>query len=128
MSSEPITAILGYTIAPGVSVAEYDEWLWKVHYPDLLANPHLDRIVLNTVIEPITATSAGTPTSDSILPLDRIAELQFSDREAYGRYLTWFEEHPIPAERSPAGRTTFRFYVLCEETEATRQEPRIQGP
>ena len=29
-------------------------------------------------------------------------------------------EHPIPAERGPAGRTDFMFYLVTESTEVTR--------
>ena len=32
----------------------------------------------------------------------------------------WFDTNPIPAERGPAGRTDFKFYVLTEVAEATR--------
>ena len=59
MSRPPgVKAILGYDIVDGVSVEEYERWLADIHFPDLLANPHLDRIELNDVVRPITATSA----------------------------------------------------------------------
>lgn len=120
MAKSSVKAILGYTIVDGVTLDEYDDWLWKIHYPDLLANPYLDRIVLNTVVRPITSTSAGTNSSSVPPTLERIAELHFADHEAYQLYLEWFEEHPIPAERSPAGRTNFQFYVLCDVAETDR--------
>lgn len=123
MTKPGVKAILGYDILAGVSVEEYERWLWDIHYPDLLENPYLDRIVLDTVVRPITATSAGTPTTDAAPTFDRIAELHFADGDAYEKYLRWFEEHPIPIERSPAGKTEFRFYVLCNVDEATRQAP-----
>ncbi len=71
--------------------------------PDLLANPHLDRLVFNTVTRPITTTSAGSPNSEEPMTFYRIADLHFSDHDAYRRYLTWFEENPISPERDPAG-------------------------
>jgi len=120
MSETGVKAILGYSIAAGVSLEEYEQWLWDIHYPDLLANPYLDRIVLDTVVRPITTTSAGTPSTGDPIPIERIAELHFADHAAYERYLQWFEEHPIPVERSPAGRTDFLFYVLCDAEEASR--------
>jgi hypothetical protein len=123
MAEPGVKAILGYDIAAGVSVEEYDRWLWDVHYPDLLANPHLDRIVVNTVDRPITATSAGTSTGEP-QTFFRIAELHYADHEAYEAYLRWFQEHPIPVERSPAGRTEFRFYVLCDVQVAVRPSDR----
>lgn len=115
-----VKAILGYDIVEGVTPEEYDRWLWDVHYPDLLANPHLERIELNTVIHPINETSAGTPIMDVPVSFFRIAELHFADHAAHQAYLRWFEDHPIPVERSPAGRSDFRFYVLCDVVEVTR--------
>jgi len=115
-----VKAILGYDIIEGMSVEDYERWLWYVHYPDLLANPYLDRVVLNTVVRPVTTTSAGTAVAGDTAPFERIAELHFADREAYENYLRWFEEHPIPVERSPQGRSIFHFYVLCDAREAAR--------
>ena len=122
MSSPGVKAILGYDIVAGVSIDEYERWIWDVHVPDLLANPHLDRLVFNTVVRPITSTSAGTPTAQQPQSFYRIAELHFVDHDAYERYHQWFEDNPIPPERGPAGRTTFRFYVLADSVEATRDE------
>ena len=109
-----VKAIPGYDIADGVSVDEYETWLAEIHFPDLLANPYLDRLVANTVVEPITATSAGTPTTDEPVTFYRIVELHFADHDAYDHYLEWFAKNPIPVERGPAGRTAFRFYVLTD--------------
>ncbi len=120
MGTPGVKAILGYDIMAGLSVEDYERWLWDVHYPDLLDNPYLDRIVLNTVVRPVTTTSAGTPAPGNDPPFARIAELHFADHEAYENYLEWFVEHPIPVERSPAGRSTFHFYVLCDAIEASR--------
>ena len=119
-STGRVKTILGYDIADGVSVESYEDWLADVHFPDLLANPHLDRLVLNDIVRPITATSAGTSTTSEPTSFYRIVELHFADHEAYENYLAWFEEHPIPVERSPQGRSTFHFYVLCD----SRQEDR----
>jgi len=121
MASPGVKAILGYDIVEGMSVEEYERWLWDIHYPDLLANPYLDRVVLNTVVRPVTTTSAGTAAAGDTIPFERIAELHFADHEAYDSYLRWFEEHPIPVERSPQGRSTFHFYVLCDAREGTRE-------
>ena len=121
MGTPGVKAILGHDIAEGVSVEDYERWLWDVHYPDLLANPYLDRVVVNTVVRPIIATSAGTAAAADGPAFERIAELHFAGHEQYEKYLGWFEEHPIPVERSPQGRTTFHFYVLCDAREATRE-------
>lgn len=115
-----IKALVGYTLVDGVTPAEYDEWLWKVHTPDLLANPHLDRIVYNTVLRPVESASGGTMRIPPSLPLYRIAEMHFRDLAAFEAYGEWFSRHPIPAERGPAGRTDFKFYLLAEVAEATR--------
>ncbi len=119
--SPTLKAILGYNIVEGLSVEEYDSWLWDVHYPDLLANPFIDHIELNTVVRPITSTSAGTETTTTPVQIDRIAELHFLDHDTYAKYLDWFKENPISKERSPEGRSEFVFYVLTEVKKAERQ-------
>lgn len=106
-------AILGYDIDPGLTAEEYDEWLFTVHAPDLLANPYLDRIVFNTVLGPVRQTSGGSADVATEQTFYRIAELHFADEDAYAEYRKWFDENPIPAGRGPAGRSVFRFYVLA---------------
>lgn len=113
--------ILGYEIEDGVSPEEYEAWLFDVHAPDLLANPHLDRIVFNKVIRPITATSGGTAQVPAGLTFYRIAEMHFADEQAFQRYQEWWADNPLPAERGPAGRTAFKFYLLAESQEVTRE-------
>ena len=120
MSAPGVKAILGYDILEGVSIEDYERWIWDVHVPDLLANPFLDRLVFNTVVRPITATSSGSATAEDPQTFYRIAELHFVDHDAYADYLRWFADNPIPPERGPAGRTDFRFYVLTDSVEATR--------
>lgn len=120
MSAPGVKAILGYDIREGVSIEDYERWIWDVHVPDLLANPFLDRLVFNTVVRPITATSSGSSTAEDPQTFYRIAELHFIDHDAYADYLQWFADNPIPPERGPAGRTDFRFYVLTDSVEATR--------
>lgn len=115
-----IKTILGYEIVPGVSPEEYERWLFEVHAPDLLANPHLDRIVFNKVLRPVRRASGGTADVPEGLTFYRIAEMHYADEAAYPAYLDWFAEPPIPAERGPAGRTAFRFYLVTESTEVTR--------
>ena len=115
-----IKTLIGYDIEPGVSVEEYDRWLHDVHIPDLLANPHLRRLVFNTVIRPVLRTSGGAASVGESLTFYRVAEMHFDDLAAYERYLAWFEEHPIPPERGPGGRTAFRFYLLADSFEASR--------
>ena len=121
MNSTRVKAILGYDIIEGVSVEDYERWIWDIHVPDLLANPYVDKLVFNTVIRPIVSTSSGSPTAEEPETFYRIAELHFADHDAYEKYLEWFRENPIPPERGPAGRTNFRFYVLTDSVEATRE-------
>jgi hypothetical protein len=115
-----VKTILGYEIQPGVSAEEYERWLFDVHAPDLLANPHLDRIVFNKVLRPVRQASGGTADVPEGYTFYRIAEMHYADEDAYQRYLEWFDANPIPAERGPAGRTAFKFYVVTESTEVTR--------
>jgi hypothetical protein len=115
-----IKAIVGYDIEPRVSEDEYERWLFEVHAPDLLENPHIDRIVFNRVVRPVTVTSGGAAAVPVNQTFYRIAEMHFADEAAYDRYQAWFKMHPIPPERGPAGRTAFRFYVLAETTVVER--------
>ncbi|MDQ3732940.1 MAG: hypothetical protein M3400_02895 [Actinomycetota bacterium] len=115
-----IKTILGYDIVDGVAAADYEKWLFEVHAPDLLANPHLDRIVFNKVLRPVTQASGGSAQVPVGHSFYRIAEMHFADEQAYANYRAWFAEHPIPPERGPAGRTDFKFYLVTESTEVTR--------
>lgn len=117
-----IKTLIGYDVEPGVSVEEYERWLREVHIPDLLANPHLTRLVFNTVLRPVTQTSGGAAPVEDGLTFYRIVEMHFEDLAAYERYLEWFREHPIPAQRGPRGRTAFRFYLLADSFEASHDE------
>jgi hypothetical protein len=114
--------ILGYDIHPGVSPQEYERWLFDVHAPDLLANPHLDRLVFNKVLRPVSQASGGSVEIPAGYEFYRIAELHFRDEGAYARYLEWFDDHPVAVDRGPAGRTDFRFYVVTESTTVEREE------
>jgi hypothetical protein len=99
-----VKAILGYDIEPGLRVEEYEKWLWEVHVPDLSRIPGLRRIVFNTV--------KGTVRGDQTFY--RVAELHYDDMAAFEKAAAWRRENPVPPERSPEGRTAFRFYVVCE--------------
>ena len=112
--------ILGYDIEDGVTEEEYERWLFEVHAPDLLANPHLDRIIFNKVEGQVTSASGGTADIPQGQSFYRIAEMHFADEAAYRAYREWFADHPIPLERGPAGRTRFTFYVTATPTEVTR--------
>lgn len=113
--------ILGYDIEDGVTEEEYERWLFEVHAPDLLANPHLDRIIFNKVEGQVTSASGGTADIPHGQTFYRIAEMHFADEKAYRAYREWFADHPIPLERGPAGRTRFTFYVTATPTEVTRE-------
>lgn len=115
-----IKTVLAYDIEPGVSEQEYEQWLFQVHVPDILANPHVDRLVFNKVLRPVRTTSDGSVDTAGGQSFYRVAEMHFRDEEAYAAYLAWFDGHPIPAERSPKGRTAFRFYLVTDSVEADR--------
>lgn len=115
-----IKTILGYDIEAGVSAEEYERWLFEVHVPDILANPYVERLVFHKVLRPVPSTSDGSVAITSGLSFYRVAEMHFRDEEAYAAYRAWFAEHPIPAERSPKGRTAFRFYLVTDVVEADR--------
>jgi hypothetical protein len=37
--------------------------------------------------------------------------------ESYEKAKKWREKHPFPVERSPQGKTDFKFYLVCETEE-----------
>ena len=115
-----VRTILGYDIVDGVSEEDYEHWLFDIHVPDILANPHVDRLSFNKVLGPVGRASDGSATSDGQLTFYRIAEMEFADMEAYQAYLKWFEAHPVPPSRGPAGRTAFRFYLITDSVVSDR--------
>lgn len=118
-----IKTILGYNIVEGVSEQQYEDWLFNVHAPDILANPFVDRLVFNRVLRPVERASDGAPPAGAGgRSFYRIAEMHFADEDAYQAYLDWFAKHPVPAERGPGGRTAFEFYVIAESVEVIRAD------
>jgi len=117
-----IKSVLAYDIEDGVGEDEYNDWLVDVHMPDLLANPFVDKLLFDTVLHPITATSGNASAIVNTLVPYRIAEIHFADMAAYENARAWFAEHPIPPERGPAGRTRFHFYVLTDVLEVGRED------
>lgn len=115
-----IKTVLGYEIEPGLTEDEYERWLFDVHVPDILANPHVDRLVFNKVTGRVPTISGGALAIPDDLSFYRIAEMHFRDEAAYESYRDWFAQHPIPDERSPKGRTRFKFYVVTEVTEVAQ--------
>ena len=106
-----LRGILAYNRANNKTHEEYNEWLWNVHYPDLLENPHLNKITLSTVSEKKARLSSGAEvTGDTFY---RMAELHFNDAAAYDEYIKFFQANPIPVERGPAKWSDFKFYVLA---------------
>ena len=102
-----VKAIFGYDIMPGMSVAQYEKWLKEIHIPDLSKVPGLKRVVLNTV--------KGIVRGDTTFY--RIAELHYDNMETFEKARKWREENPVSEERSPKGKTDFKFYVVCETEE-----------
>ena len=100
-------AILGYDILPGMTVEEYEKWLREIHIPDLLKIPGMKKFVLNTVKEKIIPG----------MSFYRIAELHYDSMEAFEEARKWRGENPVSEERSPQGKTDFKFYVICETEE-----------
>jgi hypothetical protein len=102
-----VKAILGYDIMPGMTVQEYEKWLREIHIPDLSKVPGLKKLVLNTV-KGIARESTT---------FYRIAELHYDSMETFEKAKKWREENPVSEERSPKGKTDFKFYVVCESEE-----------
>jgi hypothetical protein len=102
-----VKAILGYDIMPGMSVEAYEKWLREVHLPDLARIPGLKKVVFNTVKGIVRGETR----------FYRIAELHYENMEAFEKALKWREKNPVSKERSPEGKTDFKFYVVCESEE-----------
>ena len=102
-----VKAILGYDIMPGMSVQEYEKWLREIHIPDLARIPGLRKIVFNTV----EGIVQGETT------FYRIAELHYDSMEAFEKAREWRKQNPVSDEKSPKGKTDFKFYVVCETEE-----------
>lgn len=102
-----VKAILGYDIMPGLTIGEYEKWLREIHLPDLRRVPGLKKVVFNTV----KGIVRGETT------FYRIAELHYDNMETFEKAKKWREENPVPEERSPKGKTDFKFYVVCETEE-----------
>ncbi|MGC8513280.1 MAG: hypothetical protein ACP5P1_09655 [Acidimicrobiales bacterium] len=118
-----IKTVLGYDLEPGITETEYERWLFDVHVPDILANPHVDKLVFNKVIGKVETISGGSMAIPDEMSFYRIAEMHFRDMSAYEAYRKWFAGHPIPDARSPKGRTRFRFYLVTEVVEVSQGTP-----
>jgi len=102
-----VKAILGYDIMPGMTVEEYEKWLREIHLPDLAKIPGLKKVVFNTVRGIVHGHTS----------FYRIAELHYDSMEAFEKAKKWREENAVTKERSPEGKTDFKFYVVCESEE-----------
>ena len=99
-----VKAILGYDIIPGMSIEEYEKWLREIHIPDLRTIPGLRKIVFNTVHDVVLGETT----------FYRIAELHYDDMQSFEDAMKWRQKNPVSEERSPQGKTDFKFYVVCE--------------
>lgn len=109
-----VKTILGYDIMPGMSVEAYEKWLKEIHLPDLSRIPGLKKVVFNTV----RGIVRGETT------FYRIAELHYESMEAFEKAMEWRKGNPVLRERSPEGKTDFKFYVVCESEEFDFQSSR----
>lgn len=118
-----IKTVLAYDIEPGVSVDDYEDWLFNIHVPDIMANPFVSRLSFNKVLRPVANTSDGSSLAPGGMTFYRVAEMEFEDEAAYQNYLDWFSDHEIPKDRGPMGRTAFRFYLVTESIVVERGQP-----
>lgn len=109
-----LKTVLAYDIESNVSEEEYEDWLFNVHVPDIMANPYVSKLSFNKVLRPVSTTSDGSSLPYGGLTFYRVAEMEFESEDAYQNYLDWFIAHPIPKERGPMGRTAFRFYLVTK--------------
>lgn len=116
-----IKTVLAYDIEDQVDEEEYNAWIVDVHAPDLLANPHIDRLLFDTVLRPVETSSGGASSIENRYVPYRVAEIHYADEEAYEKSLEWFKENPIDPKRGPSGRTKFHFYVLTSVVSIDRE-------
>ena len=102
-----VKAILGYDIMPGVSIETYEKWLKEIHIPDLAKVPGLRKMVFNTVNDIVQGETS----------FYRIVELHYDSMASFEKAMKWRKENPVSEERSPKGKTDFKFYVVCETEE-----------
>jgi len=122
-SNGGVRGLLAYNLESGVTIPEYDKWLFEQHYPDLFENPALKGITLHTVLPDKPTLSSGKKVDvDPATEFWRLAELHFDSLDDYRSYVSWFQQHSIPSQRSPTGRSAFRFYVLAGTQEIQRLE------
>lgn len=114
-----VRGVLAYDVCEPLTKEQYDEWLFDVHYHDLLANPYLKKIVLSTISEERKAKLSSGAEVDGER-FFRLAELHFDSYDDYNEYVKWFQQHVVPADRTPAGKSAFKFYLLADVEEIAR--------
>lgn len=123
-SDEGVVGLLAYDVCDPLTEAEYDRWLYDIHYHDLMANPHLDKIVLRTVSRDRPARLSSGATVQNKIEFFRLAELYFRDHAAYLDYVQWFQAKgytsPEHKDRTPAGKSAFHFYLLSTSESISR--------
>lgn len=115
-----VVGLLAYDVCAPLTEDEYNKWLFDVHYHDLMANPHLDKIVLHTVCKDKRAKLSSGASVDNKVEFFRLAELHFRDHVAYTSYIAWFQANVIPPPRTPVGKSAFKFYLLSESESILR--------
>eukprot|EP00416_Gambierdiscus_australes_P037543 CAMPEP_0171106772 /NCGR_PEP_ID=MMETSP0766_2-20121228/65502_1 /TAXON_ID=439317 /ORGANISM="Gambierdiscus australes, Strain CAWD 149" /LENGTH=177 /DNA_ID=CAMNT_0011567949 /DNA_START=38 /DNA_END=571 /DNA_ORIENTATION=+ len=115
-----IVGLLAYDVCEPLSEEEYDKWLFDIHYHDLMANPHLEKIVLHTVRKDKRARLSSGATVKNEIEFFRLAELYFADHASYDKYVEWFQANAVPPPRTPVGKSAFKFYLLSERSSIVR--------
>lgn len=119
---EGVVGLLAYDVCEPLTKDEYDQWLFEVHYHDLMSNPHLEKITLHTVTpERKARLSSGAEVTNAVT-FYRLAEMCFKNHEAYDEYIKHFQANAIPPPRTPAGKSAFKFYHMSESESIVRLE------
>jgi len=127
-TDQGVVGLLAYNVCQPLTEAEYDKWLFDIHYHDLMANPHLEKIVLHTVSKDKKAHLSSGSAVKNEFEFFRLAELHFQDYAAYSEYTKWFQANAIPPPRTPAGKSAFKFYLLSEGESILRPALASQVP
>ena len=111
--------LVAYDIHQNKTQAEFEDWLWNQHFPDLLENPHLNKISQVAVVDKQAQLSNGQVFNAS-KPFSHMTMLHFTDAAAYDNYIQFFIAYPIPASRSSALYCATKFYVLGQTQEVLK--------
>jgi hypothetical protein len=99
-----VKVFIGYDLPGGLSEAEHEAWLKDIHLADMDRVPGLEKAVLNKSRWVVIGNGAPA----------YLAELHYSDMDAYLASRDWLAANPFGPESQPTGKMTIKFLIVCE--------------